>query len=474
MSCECGNKGNCGCGSGFSSEGLQSQQFEASVYPQYKESSSSRNCQSNKGRFYDLTLEDFIVPEVGREAYLKVCDGSLWKAQQFIAISLSGSKIAAFKITEVGTGRLKVLNGCDKSGDNPILGNPDKGYNIPAKSVMYPIAPVGCDTGFALQVVTVLKTQGTDALLEILADSPDICFTSVAAAGEDERVHLFGGTQPDCECAPDASVSSCLRKIIKIFTGQGGRTLCMPEVATISLASSEERRIAVFDENDCVKKGPTYSDLKSCDNANPIGKNVSFNALNGCQDGITVGLTPSEKYLEVTTEEVDDPDSDDEDDKVIRWVSKEKRYAIIEHSTGGGSGGGSAVHGSWLIRPLSNIVKQSTSFVTLASNIFTIKKPGIYKIDFFGVFFATDDSQVRLENSTDGTEIYYGNSAYARFITNATDAQNSISVGSAIVEVATEKSFKMMYRTDLSYNTGLGHPNAWGPNVYASVCITSL
>ncbi len=475
MACGCSNKSSCNCESGFSSEGIEIAQFQAATYPGYKQETGARGCESTKGKLFDLLLEDFIVPEVGREAYIRVCDGTRWKAGQFVGVSLPGSKIAAFKISEVGTGKLKVLNGCDKSGDNPIFGNPEKGVTIPAKSVLYPVPPAGCESGFALQVIAVLQEQGVGAILELLSDSEDICFTSVKNLGEDEEVHLFGGTRPDCDCAPDASISSCFRKIIKIFTGQGGRTLCMPEVATISFQSTSDsqRRVALFDENGCVKKGPTYSDLKSCENADAHAKDVPFDAVDGCLDGVAIGLTPSEKHLHITSIEVDDPESDDPDDKIIKWVSTGKKYAVIQDLKSSGAAGGTATSGSWLIRSLTDIKQQSDGFVTLSNNVFTITKPGIYKIEWASCFWATNDSQTRIENTNDSNEVYYGLSTFA-FQDTGTGIQALSDFGSCIVEVSTTKSFKLMYRVSTTNANGLGQPNSWGPNIYANIVISSL
>lgn len=470
-SCGCSNKNSCSCESGFSSEGIQRAEFEAATYPGYKEATGARGCVSNKGKFFDLTLEDFIVPEVGREAYLKVCDGSLWKAKQYIGV-FYGSNFAAFKITEVGTGSLKVLNGCDRSGDNPFIGNPDKGTNIPAKSILCAIPPTGCSSDLTLRIVDVLTTRGAPAILDILANSEEICFTSAPAVAEDEEVHIFGGTKPDCDCAPDASVSSCLRKIIKIFTGQGGRTLCMPEVATINLASAEERRVAVFDENDCVKKGPTYSDLKSCENADPHAKDVVFDAVNGCLDGVSIGLTPSDKYMELTTIEVDDPDSEDEDDKIIRWVATEKRYAVLQNKVGSGISGGPTVSGAWTKKTINTVVQESTGLISLTDSEFVINKPGLYKIDWSDCFYRCRNNQTRLENVNDSAEVYYSLSGYS-----STDQTDFTTIqGSAIIKIeqGTTKRFKIMYRAETAIADGLGEPNGWGPNVYSNISIVSL
>lgn len=465
MSCGCNSNGD-----NQDSSGLESKSFMAQISPAYKDYQSPGSCESTKGKLYDILIEDFIVPEIGREAYIKVCDGTRWKKDQFIGVNLGASKIAAFKITEVGNKKIRVLNGCDKSGDNGILGNPEKGSTIKTGSVMYPVPPTGCESGLALQILNVIQTSGTDAIVELLANREDICFTSVKESAEDEEVHLFGGTRPDCDCAPEASISSCLRKIVKIFTGQGGKTLCMPEAA--SVVFSGDKRVAVFDENKCLKRGPTYADLLNCETDQQLDEDGQANSIMACSAGVRSGFEAWAKNLALTTVEVDDPDSDDPNDKIFVWKSVKKDYAVIQHKTSAGTGGGATVANTWTIKPLTDIVQQSTGFVSLSGNIITINRPGVYKISFSNNFYATNDSQSRIENADDANEVYYGLSVSpgygSGFVETVTDS------GFAVVEVATTKRLKLMYRTLIVRADGLGLPNAWGPNVYANVSIESL
>jgi hypothetical protein len=460
MSCGCNNSGS----------ELPTQNLTSNLTPAYTESIPG-DCESTNGKFYDKTTDSFVVPQVGKESYIFVCEANRWMIGQYVAVDLGNNTIAAFKITGRTSKKIKVLNGCDRSGNNPILDNPDPGTVIPVGSTIYAIAPYGCSSGDAQRIIRILETYGVDAILDIIQDSTAICFNNVPAVSEEEEVHLFAGTRPDCDCAPGGFISSCLRKVLKIFTGQAGRTLCMPEAANININDNEDNKIAIFDENGCIKKGPTYNELKSCENLTSIGKGESFNFISVCNDGISSGLSPSEKYLEVTTEEVDDPNSENPSDKITRWVSKEKRYAVILDEKPANVNGGNGVSGSWQKRDLNRISQQSDGLVSLNSSEFTILKSGMYEIDFCSVFFAPNDFQIRIENVDDSNEVYHSTSGFGNFETGAV---NALAHGSAIVEVVTTKKFRLSYRVQTASTNRLGTTNSWGPNIYSIVKIKSI
>lgn len=473
MSCGCSNKQSCSCASGFSTESLESQEFNAQLYPEVKKFMSGAGCESNKGRFYDLVLEDFIMPEVGGEAYLKVCDGSLWKKGMYVGAILSGNKIAAFIITEVGTRKLKVLNGCDKSGDSPFLGNPEKGSKIANKTIIFPIPPTGCETGFAQSVLSVLESSGGQTALEsIISQLDNICFTTIPDIGEDESGHLFAGTKPDCDCAEE-DYSSCLRKVKDITIAEGGKYFCFPEIPIIDSLpiNGQQKRLALFEpETGCLKAGPTIADLKSCDDNSGINKDNTFDAVSACNEGIPANLLPTSKHLEITTVEIDDPESDAvPPSKIIKWIHRNKKYAIVQHTTGSGVDGGATTIGSWNIRPMTLTSSVPAGFVTVASNIITINSPGLYEIEFTGTLFAASGGQLRLESTTGTSEIIYSNTGYT--------TNDSYHTAYAIIEITeATKSFKMSYRVATANATdGLGKSLSFGaPNIYTTLKIKSL
>lgn len=226
-------------------------------------------CQSFSGKFYDKTIADFTVPGIGKVGGLTVCQANLWAKSQYVGVVVGKSKYAFFRIVDVGQQVLKVLNGCTKNDpDSPILGNPEPGIVLPEGSVIFPCPPVGCSDQLAEQFASLLENFGAEGVIKILKESDEICFTATPEISDEEVTHLFGGTMIDCDCAPEASsVLSCLRKLLRIFTGQSGKTLCFPDVGTTSIddvtVDEEEvsKYLAYFDENGCLKKGAKAKDV---------------------------------------------------------------------------------------------------------------------------------------------------------------------------------------------------------------------
>jgi hypothetical protein len=456
--------------SGFGTESLKKETFEASMYPSYA-SNKSGNCPSKKGHFYDLTLEDFIVPNIGSETYIKVCDGSLWKVGQFIGIAMSGNKMAAFKITGIGTGKLKVLNGCDKSGDNGIVDNPEVGTEIKKGSVFYAIPPTGCESGFAARLIQALELYGVESVINMLAEEDDICFTSVKDISEDEEVHMFGGTMPDCECAPDEGWSSCLRKLKKIFTGQGGRTLCMNDAATVSSepVNGVPKRFALFDENGCIKKGPTPAELRSCEDNTVVTKDTPVESVIVCKDGVYSAFVPLEENLVITSKKYEIP-VDEGGGFEYKWLfqSSTNDYAILKHTGSSGTSGGAATLGDWREKTLNVIAQQSAGFITLSGNKFTILKSGVFEIDWDCVFVNTADTQTRLDNSLDAAEQYLGTNPYPL------SGNGTTSSGFAVVTVPSgeTRQFNLMYRVGFTGTQGDAIP--WGVPVWSVLKIRRI
>lgn len=256
--------------------------------------------ENTSGKFYDITTEQFVVPSVGKEVYLHLANAHLWHTNIWIVINLINNKYAIFKITEIGNTRIKILNGLDKTGDNPVIGNPVPGTVIPKGSTFYTVIPQGVDNEFSTRVINVLNTTGVDAVIQLLAESNQIAFTNTPVVSDaDGDVHLFGGTRPDCPCESGASVRSVFRKILNIITGQSGNTLCFPNVVVTSseqVAEKPVKRMAVFDENGCLKKWISISDINSCSPLSALPIDTQFQTLIGCKDGVMTKLLPRKKY----------------------------------------------------------------------------------------------------------------------------------------------------------------------------------
>lgn len=286
--------GDCGC----NSEDYDYAKL-ATTQPCSSVDTDTGNCVSNEGKFYDKTTEQFVVPLIGKEAYIHLCNAKLWALGQWIGINLPNNKYAIFKITEVGTQRIKVLNGLDKSGVAGIIGNPVAGTIIASGSVLYAVIPSGSDSEFVTKVISAIENSGVETVINILKESESICFTNIPSlSDEDGDGHLFAGTKPDCDCEEGASVLSCFRKILKIVTGQSGKTLCFPEVATTSDSPVDgiSKRVAYFDENKCLKRGMTIEDLNSCAGISALGNDIQFDGITGCKDGVKKTIVARKNY----------------------------------------------------------------------------------------------------------------------------------------------------------------------------------
>ena len=269
--------------------------------PQCSGSVDESECVSHEGKFFDKITEDFVVPNVGRTSKIKVCNGKLWSKCLWVAVCIGAEKIAAFQITETGNKTITVLNGC-RTGE-AITGNPEAGTEIKEGTVIYPIPPQGCSQGFCTKVAQAIEECGTEAVINVLKESEEICFTSVPVLDETEKAHLFGGIMPDQDCQCDeygygAPVQgetfwqSCLRKLSRIFTNVGGRTLCMPEVPSYDPDDDESNlaREAVFDKKGCLRKGNAVGD---CRNATAIeDEETGADAVIVCKEGTRRILVP--------------------------------------------------------------------------------------------------------------------------------------------------------------------------------------
>lgn len=422
--CGCGNNQDCGCGNSTPKRTYGTVCLDKPC-PQ----PDAIETVSNKGKFFDKTTEPFVVPLVGKAAWLSINDASLWAVGQFIAINLGSNSIAVFKILERTNKKIKLLNGCDTSGVNGILGNPAPGSIIATDSTFYAIPPSGCSSGEATRIINILSVYGVAAVQEMLANLETVCFTNVPDVSEDESVHLFGGSKPedDCDCNPDVTVSSCLRKIRNIITNVFATTFCfkqIPEVDNFDPIEGEgggNKRWAIFmPGTNCLVAGPEISDEDTGGGSSPF--------------------------------------------------SKPKNYAVVNYSTSSGNGG-NATAGSWLIRQLNSIQSQSTDFITLASNVITILKPGIFRIDWISEFYETSQSQSRIINNIDSGEVYYGTPVYSGGLISS--AQSN---GCAIITVNenSTKALKMEYR--VSNGAGdLGYSPGWADGrVFASVRIQEI
>lgn len=247
-------------------------------------------------KFYDKTIGSFTVPAVGSTCIIPVENPSRFGKYMYICIVLSKTKYAFFRILEIGQNSLKVLNGYELGNPNSfIYGNPEAGKTFEEDLIVLPCPPIG-QTDLQIQFSNLLASYGEAGILQVLNNTDEIRLFSTPEIAEDETAFVFGGTTENCDCAPDQSglVTSWLRKLINIFTGQGGRTLCMPQASVINEAdvnidgTPTSKRLAYFDERGCIKKGRKV--LEVVDDLHRI-KPVYVGVYNGLTTLVSVNTT---------------------------------------------------------------------------------------------------------------------------------------------------------------------------------------
>lgn len=289
-------------------------------------------CVSQKGKFHDKLTEDFIVPQVGNQVKMFVCDGSLWAKAQWVAVENGTNKIAVYPIMATGNKTITVMNGCI-SGEE-IFGNPDPGKLFSKGTVIFPVAPQGCESNFCERVAEAIRTCGAEGLYDLLKETDQLCFTNTSELGEAERGHLFAGTMPDpCNCPTDYGYGigegtlsqdpenlwrSCLRKLTKIWTNLGGRSICFADLPQYNKLNDPNKkgRDAVLDQNGCLAKGDS---LYACEESLDVSTDGA-DAISVCSNGEKKVL-----IAECNTEIVGCCDEDDENPK---WKRRPKGLSL--------------------------------------------------------------------------------------------------------------------------------------------------
>lgn len=318
---------------GCSTCGDSSTPIQTVPVPYCGQQESTDACASQKGKFHDRLTDDFIVPKVGKEAKIHVCDGHLWAKHQWIGIANGADKVAVYPIIAIGNKTITILNGC-RTGEE-IFGNAEVGKEFKEGTIVYPVPPQGCDSNFCERVSETIRTCGVDAVLELLSLNEDICFTNVPEIEETERGHIFVGTMPDpCNCPeeygvgegtgsisqdPDNLWRSCLRKLTKIFTNLGGRTFCFASMPEYNSENDPDGlgRAVVLDQKGCMAKGESVS---SCGEEYALGEDIGAEAIIVCKDGGRKILVPECDSMIVGC--------CDEDDLNPKWYVRKKGLTL--------------------------------------------------------------------------------------------------------------------------------------------------
>lgn len=256
-------------------------------------------CNSNKGKYYDKTIANFVVPSVGNTVNVAVCEPSLWSSCQWLAVCYPTNQIAYFKVVAVTPedGLITLLNAC--SDGEPIRNNPSIGTVISLGAVIYAVAPPWCTQDIKNLITEIIESGEediTDSIMEILNDAENVCFQSIPDLSDGREAHLFGGDYDGSPYQSNPSLlQSCLRKLRRIYTRFTGRTICFQDIPTTSDdpegSPPVPKRYVYLDGNNCLRKGAIV-------NSNTCGDSLNqetLDAISGCKSGAKALLTPSDR-----------------------------------------------------------------------------------------------------------------------------------------------------------------------------------
>jgi hypothetical protein len=132
---------------------------------------------------------------------------------------------------------------------------------------------------------------------------------------------------------------------------------------------------------------------------------------------------------------------------------------VLEDQKTAGSSGGSSSSGAWRDRALNTEVLDSGGHCSLFSNAFTLD-PGTYFFTCRTNFFGSQRPIARIYNTSDASVV-----AHSGQVSDG-GTNNMVGVITGGFTIATGKSFKLQYATNISVGTnGLGLPNQSGQSV---------
>lgn len=149
---------------------------------------------------YDKLLQSFVVPSVGSESTISVCNPSIYTVGSWIEFS-DGQPGAKFQVTAVNTieGYIKVRNSCS-DGETAINGNPSPGASIVAGARFIVIGTPVCIS---------LDNRVLNLQEEINA-ADELCFENISGkvSGQQELKMLGLVSESDLE---EGAAQPCLR-----------------------------------------------------------------------------------------------------------------------------------------------------------------------------------------------------------------------------------------------------------------------
>lgn len=160
------------------------------------------------------------------------------------------------------------------------------------------------------------------------------------------------------------------------------------------------------------------------------------------------------------------------DGSLLTGISTTVPVIVLRDEQSSGTGGGTATSGSWLTRVLNTESTDTGNHCTLSSNQFTLSA-GTYEVSASASFFRTKNSQIKIYNTTDASDVIIGQVANA--IDNGGNYSGATAVLLGYFTVAASKALELQYRIENTTATvGLGNATSWGTEVYAQVMLRKV
>lgn len=132
-----------------------------------------------------------------------------------------------------------------------------------------------------------------------------------------------------------------------------------------------------------------------------------------------------------------------------------------------GTNGGTATAGAWQTRVLNTVVLNEIAGASLTSNQFTLPI-GKFEIDAKAPIFAINGHQIRLQNITDTTTMFYGLSSYSA-------SEGGLSMLKGKFTLAAPKVFELQHRFASTRATnGIGVAASFGTEIYSDVFVRKV
>ena len=143
--------------------------------------------------------------------------------------------------------------------------------------------------------------------------------------------------------------------------------------------------------------------------------------------------------------------------------------AVFNESQASGTSGGTPSTGSFLKRTLNTTVVNNISGCSIASSVITLPA-GTYYVMASSTFYESNNTKIKLRNTTDSTDTIIGQNAYI-----GTGIGSSAYI-QGMFTIAASKNFEVQYRlTNASGAAGLGLSAGFGVSeVYTMIGITRV